>query len=407
MSRFGLIAILGAFSFFVKIAIVTDHFLPRIGGAEYASHCLATALADRGHQITVVAPQLKKNEPKTNYSIIRYINNRFFPSVLARSIAVATSGIFHKPDIIHAQLIAPAGIGIFPYSRFMNIPLLVSPQGADIHTFPAMNYGLLLNPKYQFKIESLLKRLDAVTYSSRLMKKLLYVHGFRGNHAYYLPNGTVTGRFHHQRRQQLRRSFGFADDSVVIVAVSRYSPIKGLVQFVQALNRLPSNLPRWQAVIAGSNVQNLAPQIEEAGLTAKVRLIPNLPFEFDDSGIPIIPSPAIADLLIASDIYAAPALSGGFELSSADAIAAGLATVIFDENGSKDFIEDTSAGIVVPTNDIAAFANALSTIIINKQLRSTMHHNALLAAPALDWKAIAQSVELIYQSILTTQGNKA
>lgn len=391
----------------MKIAIVTDHFLPHIGGAEYASHCLATALTDRGHQVVVVAPQVKMVEPKTNYAIIRYINSRFFPPVLARYLALATARDVCKPDIIHAQLIAPAGIGIFPYAKFMNIPLLVSPQGADIHTSLVMNYGLLLNPKYRSKIESLLKRLDAVTYSSRLMKKLLHTHGFRGDHAYYLPNGTVTARFHHQQRQQLRRALGFADDSVVIVTISRHSPIKGLAQLVQALGHLPPNVPPWQVVIAGSNVQNLASHINEVGLTDKVRLMSNLPFEFDDCGIPIIPAPAIAELLTASDIYAAPALSGGFELSSADAIAAGLATVIFDENGSKDFIEDATAGIVVPTHDIAAFANALATLIRDEQLRFTMRQNALLASPTLDWKAIAHSVEMIYQSILTTSKNQA
>lgn len=353
----------------MKIAIVTDHFLPRVGGAEYASHCLAAALTDRGHEVTVIAPDLKVSEIVTRYKIIRSINSRFFSSTLSCAFAVKKLKGNRKPDIIHAQLLFPAGKKILPYAQYANIPLLVSPQGADIHTFAPMNYGLLLQNKYQYKVKRILRRLNAVTYSSRLMKQLVIDNGFHGKHLHYLPNGTFTSYFFHNKRQQFRDFFKFPNNSIIITTVSRHSPIKGLSLLIQALRRLPSDLPEWHAIIAGSNVDKLTDEIHEAGLLNRVRLMANLPFEYDGNNIPIIPSPTIANLLVASDIYAAPALSGGFELSSADAIAAALPTVIFDENGSKDIIEDTNAGIVVPTSDIDAFSRALATIIRDYPLR--------------------------------------
>lgn len=389
----------------MNIAIVTDHFLPRIGGAEYASHCLASALTNRGHKVTIIAPEMKVKPIVTNYKVVRYINSRFFPSILARAFAIGKFSKNDKPDIIHAQLLTPAGSEIFSYARYTNTPLIVSPQGADIHTFAPMNYGLLLNSKYQKKIKKLLKRLNAVTYSSRLMKQLLLDNGFHGKHLFYLPNGTFVSRFYHEQRQFFRQTFNFPEDSVIITSVSRHSLIKGLSFLVQSLQLLPNDLPSWRAVIAGSNVENLRNEIEKYDLSDKVQLMPNLPFEFDRDDIPIIPSPTIANLLTASDIYAAPALSGGFELSSADAIAAGLATIIFDENGSKDIIEDANAGIVVPTGDIKAFSTALAKIIKDHSLRNKMRSNALLVASNLDWGAIAQKTEQIYQAILEKQGD--
>ncbi|MCE7915787.1 MAG: glycosyltransferase family 1 protein [Nitrosomonas sp. PRO4] len=388
----------------MKIAIVTDHFLPRVGGAEYASHCLAAALTERGHEVTVIAPDLKVSEIVTRYKIIRSINSRFFSSTLSCAFAIKKLKKNSKPDIIHAQLLFPAGKKIFPYTQYTNIPLIVSPQGADIHTFAPMNYGLLLQHGYQRKIKKLLGKLNAVTYSSRLMKQLIVDNGFHGKHLHYLPNGTFTSYFFHDERQRFRDLFKFPNDSIVITAVSRNSPIKGLSLLIQALRRLPSDLPEWHAIIAGSNVEKLTDEIHESGLLNKVRLMANLPFEYDSNNIPIIPSPTIANLLVASDIYAAPALSGGFELSSADALAAGLPTVIFDENGSKDIIEDTNAGIVVPTGDIDAFSCALATIIRDYPLRCAMRSNALASASNLDWHMIAQQAEQIYNNILTTQG---
>jgi len=387
----------------MKITIVTDHFLPRIGGAEYASHCLATALTERGHRVTVLAPETNLGCPVTGYKVVRHINSRFISSNITRILAIKKNGKHNKPDIIHAQLLFPAGCGIFPYAQATNTPLIVSPQGADIHSYKPLSYGLLNNPRYEYKIQKFLSNLNAVTYSSRLMKKLLIDNGFQGRHFYYLPNGTSVSCFQHEKRQYFRNSFNFPENEIAIITISRHTPIKGLSLLIQALQRLPSDLPNWRAVIAGSHVEHLEGEICDAGLKNKIQLIPNLPFEYDRNGIPVIPSVAIANLLTASDIYAAPALSGGFELSSADAIAAGLPTVIFDQNGSKDIIEDSKSGLVVTTGDIDAFSHALSVLIRQHSLRAIMRSNALTSSVALDWKSIGQKTEQIYQSILTNQ----
>jgi glycosyltransferase involved in cell wall biosynthesis len=387
----------------MKVLILSDHYLPGIGGAEFATHSLADALSRRGHAVMVMAPALadRSREVRARYGIVRYFYPRFVSPSLIKAFGLLRQQALAGIDVVHAQLLYPAGYQAVLYRRLSKTPLVISPQGADIHTYAPLNYGLLLRPEYRKRIVQALKYADALTYSSDLMRDALEELGYGARHCSYLPNGTVLARFDPSVRASVRERLGLDRATTVFVTVSRHSPIKGLPLLLEALTRLRDEAIPWHSIIAGSNVHLLEESVRELGLAERVTLISNLPIEYDADGIPVSPSAEIADLLVASDVYVAPALSGGFELSSADALAAGLPTVIADENGSRDIVERCDAGIVFRTGDVEGLAGAMRRLLCQEETRARMRRNALDAAVRLDWDAIAGETESIYERVIS------
>ncbi len=390
----------------MKILLVSDHYLPRIGGAEFATHCIADSLTRRGHDVTVMAPDLgDRTDLKTRYRVVRYSCPRYIPPPLVKMLGLGRRYIRERFDVVHAQLLYPAGYESTWFTRLSGVPLVISPQGADIHTYEPMGYGLLLNPLFRKRTELAVRRADALTYSSPLMRENLRTLGNDLSNCWYLPNGTIVSRFDHSRRGELRRSLGVPESTTLFVTVSRHSPIKGLSLMLGALAGMKDAAGEWHAIVAGSNVQKLAGEIAEAGLRDRITLVSDIPVERDSDGIPICPAREIAELLTASDIYVAPALSGGFELSSADAMAAGLPTIIADENGGKDVVERYGAGIVFPTGDVDALRQAMLRLHCEQDERGAMRERALGAAGNLDWDAIAAGAEEIYRNVIDARNN--
>ncbi len=217
-----------------------------------------------------------------------------------------------------------------------------------------------------------------------------------------VPNGTHLRRFRGWEREALRRSFGVSADEVVFLTVNRLSPIKGLPVLLRAAAQLAQHFPRgWRLWIAGVGTEALR---RWDTIPAAVEFLGEMPREYDRSGMPLQPPEALLQRFVAADVYVAPALSGGFELSCADALAAGLPLVICRTNGAQDLVQDFGAGIVVPPADEKALVAALQRLLSCPQERHRMRQAALRAAEVLDWSVLAQRYLELYRWVLHRNG---
>jgi glycosyltransferase involved in cell wall biosynthesis len=294
--------------------------------------------------------------------------------------------------------------------KFINVPIVITPQGGDVFTFLPLKYGnMLKEKKTRLKTEFTIKTADAITHSSLKMKKVLADLSYEGK-SYYIPNGTWLSYFPRTVRDACREKLHIPPDSLVFISVGRNSPIKGYHMLLRALSLLKSKLKtnmNWRMIIIGKNAEDLKNDILDLKIYDNVLLKSDIPVEYNEQNIPKVPPGEIVQLLCAADIYVAPALSGGFELSCADAFAAGLPIIIGDNNGSCDFVRAHQAGVVVENGKADAFADAMYTLISDEESRLSMTENVLKAAPNLDWGSIAKQYMRIFRDVAAQRANSS
>jgi glycosyltransferase involved in cell wall biosynthesis len=76
------------------------------------------------------------------------------------------------------------------------------------------------------------------------------------------------------------------------------------------------------------------------------------------------------------DIAAFPSLSESFCLAAAEAMSCGLPVVASAVDGLAEIIQDGKSGLLVPPDDPAAFAAALTRLCRDAALRQTLGHTA-------------------------------
>lgn len=145
-----------------------------------------------------------------------------------------------------------------------------------------------------------------------------------------------------------------------IIAVGSFTPAKGMDQLLHAFGKIAHQHRDWRLDIYGSGQDyNLLLQlIAQYNLAEQVALHE--------------PCANIAEKLLESSIYAFPSRSDGFGLVITEAMECGLPTVAMDcECGPREIVT-AQTGIVVPDKDVAAFAQALETLMTDEQLRCRM-----------------------------------
>lgn len=143
-----------------------------------------------------------------------------------------------------------------------------------------------------------------------------------------------------------------------ILSIGTLTPRKGhdiLISALKAVEYLP-----WQATIIGSQTLNpgtatvLRQQVEALGLSSRI----SLAGECDDPRA----------LLAGADIFALASRFEGYGMVFAEALSQGL-PIIACRTGAIPEVVPEEAGLLVPVDDIGAFAKALHSLLTDKTLR--------------------------------------
>lgn len=388
----------------MNILLLTDHFLPNIGGGEFVVHYWAESLVRRGH--TVVVPTLKPFLRKfTETMKYPYIVHRFpYIPYLPEWSRMQQFRLLHRRfhfDIIHANFIHQAGtIGVKFQEKF-GIPCIATAQGGDIHTYPDLGYGNLLDAAVRAETMSTLKKLSRIIYTSQRLKDEMIQLGANPDRMSYVVNGTPYHSIQSNKKEAIRKSLGVTDDTLMFVCISRNSTIKGLHLVLEAVKKLRAFRGKFMVVIGGLHTEKLQLLVENDGLSGDIKIIGTLPVEIDPvTQIPLMPTQTVVDYLCAADVFIAPALSGGFELSAMDAMAAGLAIIISEKIGNQDLIENGKNGYVVTNNNADSIAEAMKKLLLNPEATRAMGQYNREISKQYDWDQIAAQLEKEYTALI-------
>lgn len=155
------------------------------------------------------------------------------------------------------------------------------------------------------------------------------------------------------------------DRAATISAVGRLVPQKGFDTLLRAFALVHRTHPTWRLVISGEGPQraSLEAQVRELGLEAVV----SLPGRTN----------AVDDVLAGSAVFVLSSRYEGFPNVLLEAMACGCACVATDcDSGPSDLLEHEVLGLLVPVNDAAALAGAMTRVLDDPALRSRLGDSA-------------------------------
>ena len=108
----------------------------------------------------------------------------------------------------------------------------------------------------------------------------------------------------------------------------------------------------------------------------------------------------LVNLYAAADCFVLPSLYEPCSVALIEAMACGKAIVATDAGGNKELIKNMKGGMIVPTRDSHALANAISRILQDKKLATKFaQFNRKRVVEQFNWEEVAKNVEIFYKSI--------
>ena len=168
------------------------------------------------------------------------------------------------------------------------------------------------------------------------------------------------------------------DREAEVLAVARLVPQKGLDVLIRAFASLPESVrDGWSLTLVGDGPElaTLQALASDAGLRDLVH------FEGFRSD-PLV-------FMRRASIFALPSRFEGMPNALLEAMAAGLPSVVTDASpGPLEMVCNGHQGLVVPTDDVRAFAAALQKLMLDGDLRNRCGVAARTTLRALDWDVV-------------------
>ena len=166
-------------------------------------------------------------------------------------------------------------------------------------------------------------------------------------------------------KQAYKKSIGIPEDCVMLLSVGEMIERKNHEVIIRALGKLQNKNIYYVICGKGPLKEHLENLAKELGLAENVVF---LGFRRD-----------IPELCHTADISAFPSRIEGLGLAGIEAMAAGVPLVSSNVHGILDYVIDGKTGYACDPEDVDGFANAISKLATDKELREGMREDCLKA----------------------------
>jgi glycosyltransferase involved in cell wall biosynthesis len=366
----------------MRIALVTISFLPKIGGAEFVIHNLASAWSRQGHEVCVLNPVTDSPSHDAEYTVrkfylppsyLKFAPHRFpFSKCVGRSLKRHLQEF--RPDFISAHFGYPLGVWlskIQPTPRF-----LITCHGSELTKFAWGDRHIYRMDKVLS--EALNKSAGAVAIS-RHARELMEELGVRPEKILDIPNGVDVRRFQKKVNFDLRESLGIPQDSTVVLSVGREHCQKAYDVGIRAFADVAGKNREALYIILGRGTRKWQGLVDELQLQDRVILHEGL------SGDNLVGAYQQAD------IFFSPSAWEMMPLVVLEAMAAGLPLVVTNISGSQDMVETGHNGIVIEPDHTDDMADAILNLAEDRTLRERMRLANLSLAESYSWDRISRA----------------
>jgi glycosyltransferase involved in cell wall biosynthesis len=374
----------------MKIILITDLYLPNIGGVEMVVYNLAKQFTNRGHKVTVIAAKTPRNLASRDLidGIEIYRLDFILPTLRIKSIfGFLTLGIIAnikllwllkrvKPEIVNAHFIYANGSYTLLSKKLLNYPLVVSVHGNDVQQFP-----------YESKIckgvlKNLLNSADFITGCSRsLLNDANQIAPEIQNKSQPIPNGIDLQEFELKEKYLQARPY--------IFSIGRFVHKKGFDILIKAFKQVADKKLELDLIIAGTGEewQICAHLVNELGLKERVKMLG------------FVERKEVIKLYNGCEFFVLPSRIEPFGITNLEAMAAGKAIIAADVDGVPEIIRNGENGILFKPENINELAEKIVWLFENNEIKENMERcGRLLVEKKYDWESIADRYIKIYET---------
>ncbi len=201
----------------------------------------------------------------------------------------------------------------------------------------------------------------------------------------------LCAKFDAADRGKIRESYGYRDEDLVILSLSRLISVKGVHILVEAFAVAHKDAPELKLLVSGAGdpvyTQGLKDRVRELNIERAVLFLGN--------------EPAIEKPLRAADIFAAPYLwPEAFVLSVLEAMAVGLPVVGSISGGIVDLLGHGKYGLLFERENIHELASCFLRYAKDVSLRSQMGKAARQEAKEYTSLKMCERIQKVYENVL-------
>lgn len=371
----------------LKIALIVDHFLPRIGGIELQVRDLALHLAEAGHrpEILTTTPgskdlaefsqtKLSQNVPihRLDVPLMPGFKIPYRPKSLKILQKHLSSGDF---DIIHSHIsvVSPLAYGALKIAHELGIPSVMSAHSLLENSIAPLKllWRCCNGPQWRWVPTGVSTALATG------LKKIV-----DAQEVGVLPNGIHLKDWYIDKQTH---------QGLNVISVSRLNKKKRVQALLKQIPKILSQLKdphevKFHFVGKGPYEKTLK------NLTQRLGLKDNVVFHGYKN------REQIKELLAQSDVFVLPSKKESFGIALLEARAAGVPVVALSYGGPRDLIKSGQNGILADNDQ--EMAKAVVTLLTDTKKREAMAAQTQLGLAQYDWQEIIKRCEGLYQRLL-------
>ncbi|MEQ8837447.1 MAG: glycosyltransferase, partial [Lacipirellulaceae bacterium] len=340
----------------MKILMLTNTYLPHVGGVARSVQQFAAEFRDLGHKVLVVAPSFDDDSDQDD-EVVRVPAIKHFGGS-SFSIPLPIPGLLSdridafQPELIHSHHPFLLGDTALRIASSRNLPLVFTN-----HTVYAKYAHYVVSNSEALKAfvtdlaTGYCNLCDAVVAPSSSIKQMLIKNGVE-RPIEVIPTGVDLKKFTLGDRKGFRENHAIPDRAFLVGHVGRLAPEKSIAFLAEAVAEFVASNKRSWFLVAGTGPcdEEILSTFIKKGVADRLVILGELP------------SQELVDAYYAMDTFAFASLSETQGMVVTEAMAAGTPVVAIDGPGVREAVRNGMNGLLLPTQEVSSFSAALRSI---------------------------------------------
>jgi len=378
----------------LSVVLCTDDFPPEQAGTGVVVENLATHLAEKGVEVTVVTLADESKEAlgrnSGDYRIVKVdctdltnligLQTRVAPALigeLREVIRTVDADILHVHNRFFFTSLIGAALHSLPHCA--NVPLVTTLHLGSMNNLNGAVRWVI--PAHESTVgRFILAQSSAVITVSQAAKENCRSFNSDLTEPVVIPNGVDTSLF--------TPAFGRDHGPPRVLFVGRLVRNKGPQTLIRALPAVADAVPDIKVTVIGTGP--MRGTLDRLAVTEGVRDH----VEFVDY------VPNMSDAMRTADVFCRPSLSEGMPLTVLEAMASGLPSVVTRISGTAELIDDGTTGVLVEPRAVNDVADGVQRLLANPDEARRIGRNARAeVVQNYDWGQRADRVFEVYRQV--------
>jgi glycosyltransferase involved in cell wall biosynthesis len=357
----------------LRIAFVTESFLPATDGVVTRLRYTLDELSELGDESLIIAPKYGEGPSSYAGAQIHRVPAVPFPPYPQIKMAPPNPSVGHalrrfRPDLVHVVNPFVLGLtGVF-YARRMRVPLVAS-YHTNVTVY-AQFYGLgFLDGLGRRWVRALHNRARINLCTSETTQDYLRSEGIRG--VRFWPQGVDARRFHPDK---------FSKD--LRVRLTEGHPGERLLLYVGRLGH-EKNIAQLKTVLGGASGTRLAIVGDGPARGDLEREFRGTPTVFAG----MLQGEELAGAYASADAFVFPSTTETLGLAMIEALASGLPVIAARSGATHEVVSEGESGFLYEPGSDEGFVSAVRRVLGDEELRSRLARGARATAEERTWEA--------------------